>query len=454
MGKTTPVTQQRFEVLAQSCLVLWKPYFTNEEHYQYIMGLAKLLDDSKVSEQACVSTTDSYVMELSKTLSQSQLAQIIKEFTRLCQFFKERGALAKNPFVFTDEPALIPKHQNLPVEILKERIQEHLDYRVTLSKIALGSVSAYSSDLNQLFNFLIEFGLELTVEALEKFALWLKKEHNYADTTIARKKNVIRAYLQTEIMRKNIQLDERYLNYLMTKKRDRTPQNPHVSLSLDEVNRLIAYIATLDLHDQLKILIPLLLGVRGEETVDLQVKHFNFIGGNVDLLETKSGLPRSIPLPDFLEQMLKDYIKLMNLRYFDYLFPSNRKGTAISRRTLTEHIKKIIIDAGIERPVTTHDLRSTYANLQYYHNETDLNTLQKLLGHKDPATTLQYIGTKQQDRKPPLSQLYHEWSRLLCPNLVTRSQDTTDMTTLYYYPRTQPIPTVEASRAPLFRVVK
>lgn len=462
-----PFPDHRFENLAQSCLTMWNRYFRTPEVHQHVLKLARLLDLSENTEQARLFTLDSHLLDLKKILSPSEFSQTLEAFSPLCQFFTERGAFAKNPFVFSEDSLVkaIITHQNPPPDVLKKGIQEHLDDRVSRRKLAVGSISAYRSDLNQLFNYLIENNLQLTVKAIEAYAISLTQKQKgttlFAESTIARKKNAVRAYLRDEIKRKNIELDEEYQSHLITSKKDKTPKNRHTSLNLEEVGRLIAYIATLDLRSQLEILLPLLLGARANEVVGIQVKRINFIGGSIELFKTKNGLPRTVPVPAFLEQILNDYVKLLNLTHFDYLFP-NIQRKAISPKTLTEHIKVTIIAAGIKRPTTTHDFRATYANLQYYHNQIALAELQELMGHEDIATTLQYVGKKQQDRKPPLSQLYLDWSRLLIPNWSTKSHASNETTALYYYSQTKKeigssdpaILSGEPIRTSLFRVVK
>lgn len=433
-------TNHRFETLARSCLTMWNRYFPNKEVHKHLLELARLFDSSENIEQARLFTLDSHLSDLMAILSPSDFAETLSALTSLCQFFTERGALAKNPFVFSEASSVvIATHQNPPAAVLKERIQEHLDYRVKRGSIVVGSVSSYSSDLNQFFSYLIDHCLDLNVEAIEKFALSLAEMQAnskfYARTTISRKKNSLRAYLGVEIKRENIQLNEDYQDYLITRKKDKTPENPYTSLNLEEIGLLMTHLATLDLRSQLEVLLPLILGIRAEEVVDLQVKHFNFMNGYVELLETKNGLPRNVPMPDFLEQMIKEYFKLTNLSHFDYLFPSLTQE-AICRKTLTEHIKKMICAAGIKRPASCHHLRSTFANLQLYHNQTSFLTLQTLMGHRDLETTLKYARDKLQDKTPPLCDLYLDWARLLRPNsLSTASEGSTDITAVYYYPK-------------------
>jgi integrase len=48
--------------------------------------------------------------------------------------------------------------------------------------------------------------------------------------------------------------------------------------------------------------------------------------------------------------------------------------------------------AGIVRPISSHDLRATYATVAYAHSG-DLATVQYLMGHSDPKTTMIYIYT-------------------------------------------------------------
>jgi len=313
-------------------------------------------------------------------------------------------------------------HQNPSPQELLNGLQEHLDYRLSLNSISEGSVSSYKSDITQALQFMIASGLDFSSKTIELYAQSLSKRSEgfkpYARMSIARKKSSCSAYLGVQIRRKIISLDESYKDYLRTKRSDKTPDHPHLPLTLEEVDLLISYAATLDLRGQLEILLLVTLGTRAEETVELKVKNFLFVNGNVDLLKTKGTKRRQVPLPDFVEAILKEYIAKYELGYDDYIFPRNSKNKELgmTRKTLTSHINKAALEAKILRPCTPHCLRSTFANLLYYYGKIDINSLQEILGHEDITTTMKYVGKKHSTKELTLTEIFAKWAQLLRPS--------------------------------------
>lgn len=160
-------------------------------------------------------------------------------------------------------------------------------------------------------------------------------------------------------------ISNKYRDMLQSSKRERTPEKPHIALTLAETEQLFNYVVNLDsIQEMLEVVIPLVTGIRAMETVALKKQNFDLANYRLHLNITKNGLPRVVPIPTFMVRFLEQY--LINYDWGDNIFPS-RQSKSMTRKTLTEHIKKATIQAGITRTVTCHDLRKTYATLEYYH---------------------------------------------------------------------------------------
>ncbi len=70
------------------------------------------------------------------------------------------------------------------------------------------------------------------------------------------------------------------------------------------------------------------------------------------------------------------------------LFLSNR-GCAISRKTIWVMIKRVALEAGIDRNIYPHTLRHSFAS-HLLANDAPLRVIQEMLGHADIATTQIY----------------------------------------------------------------
>ena len=75
------------------------------------------------------------------------------------------------------------------------------------------------------------------------------------------------------------------------------------------------------------------------------------------------------------------------------LFPSrNKSGTvAMNRQTAHEMLKKAFEDAGLNGKLATHSLRKSFAQ-RLYEESGDIYLVQELLGHRNVATTQNYLG--------------------------------------------------------------
>ena len=69
-----------------------------------------------------------------------------------------------------------------------------------------------------------------------------------------------------------------------------------------------------------------------------------------------------------------------------WLFEGSIKGEQYSEQSLQNVLKQAVSKANINKPVTLHWLRHSYAT-HLLENGTDLRYIQELLGHKSSKTT-------------------------------------------------------------------
>lgn len=152
------------------------------------------------------------------------------------------------------------------------------------------------------------------------------------------------------------------------------------------------------LRDRAILAIMIGCGLRRDECANLDDTHVKLRDGRwviVDLIG-KGNKFRTVPIPDFAEQALHDWVNSFPEITFYYFRPLNKKGNfigeKISAQTIYDLIKYYSKKTGLE--IAPHDLRRTFAKLPRK-GGAQLEQIQLSLGHKSIRTTQRYLGTEQ-----------------------------------------------------------
>ncbi len=134
-------------------------------------------------------------------------------------------------------------------------------------------------------------------------------------------------------------------------------------------------------------------GLRVSELVDLRLSRLNLKDGYL-IVEGKGSKQRLVPMSpvaselilDYMEQRIRGPIKPGNS---DILF-LNRRGAAMSRVRVFYIVRDLATAAGIEKKVSPHTLRHSFAT-HLLEGGANLRAIQEMLGHESIATTEIYI---------------------------------------------------------------
>lgn len=134
-------------------------------------------------------------------------------------------------------------------------------------------------------------------------------------------------------------------------------------------------------------------GLRVSELVDLRLSRLNLKEGYL-IVEGKGSKQRLVPVSplaaelilDYMEQRIRGPIKPGNS---DILF-LNRRGAAMSRVMVFYIVRDLAAAAGIEKKVSPHTLRHSFAT-HLLEGGANLRAIQEMLGHESIATTEIYI---------------------------------------------------------------
>ena len=197
-------------------------------------------------------------------------------------------------------------------------------------------------------------------------------------------------FFYTEILKKE------FSQVKMPKKDSKLPE----VLIKDEVKKLID---STD-NNKSRLIISLLYssGLRVSELVNLKVEDLNLQKGIGWVRKGKGGKDRQIIISNNLANELKEYLE--NKKENIYVFS---KEKALTTRNIQKIIKRTKERAGINKKVTPHTLRHSFAT-HLLEQGTDIRMIQVLLGHSSLNTTQVYahISSEQIKKvKNPLDML-------------------------------------------------
>ena len=142
-------------------------------------------------------------------------------------------------------------------------------------------------------------------------------------------------------------------------------------------------------------------GLRRSELLHLKPRDIDSLRNVIIIRQSKGKKDRIAPLSVKLIEMLRVYYQLYKPKI--WLFEGQQSGHPYDERSLSNVLKQAIKKAGINKPVSLHWLRHSYAT-HLLEAGTDLRYIQEILGHSSSRTTEIYthVSTKniQQIQSP------------------------------------------------------
>jgi len=273
-----------------------------------------------------------------------------------------------------------------------EVIENYANYLRFEKNASENTIEAYVSDLQKLQDFAEQNLMNITpvtisYEHLQEF-LYQVSKINYSERTQARWISSIKGFfsflLEDELREDNPSalLETPKLGLYLPD-----------TLSLEEIEKLIsATEENTDLAKRNRCMIEVLYGcgLRVSELTELQISNINF-KENYLKIQGKGDKVRFVPLADYTADFIKNYInnirskQKINPKHSDILF-LNSRGAQISRQMVFLIIKEIVRKAGIQKNISPHTFRHSFAT-HLLQNGADLRFIQEMLGHSSITTT-------------------------------------------------------------------
>lgn len=278
---------------------------------------------------------------------------------------------------------------------MQDQLQDFIHYMTVEKGLAQNTIISYERDLKRYIQCLqenekIEDFHQVSRIHILQFISLLKREGKSSKTT-ARHLASIRAFHQFLLREKVADHDPSV--HIETPQMEKTL--PKV-LSFKEVERLLETpekTTIFGIRDKAMLELLYATGIRVSELVNLDMENVHLTMGFVRCIG-KGNKERIIPLGNIASQAIEHYLlesrpKLRSAKYKTEALFLNHHGNRLTRQGFWKIIKKLATEANIERDLTPHTLRHSFAT-HLLENGADLRAVQEMLGHVDISTTQIY----------------------------------------------------------------
>ena len=280
---------------------------------------------------------------------------------------------------------------------MKDALSPHIDAFLAMIAVEKGlarnTVEAYSRDLSRLSSFLIGQRVATWNDVkpihVRAYVSWLTAK-KLNPKSIARHVVTLRRFyrfLETEALVGENPIPRLYLPAGARKL-------PH-TLSVEDLQSLLNQpdpCEALGRRDQAMLELLYATGLRVSELVSLQSQQIDF-QGNYLTVKGKGSKVRAVPFGQWARKKLLGYLRevrplLSRGRASSFLFIT-RSAKPLTRQRFWKLIRGYALAAGIEKRVTPHTLRHSFAT-HLLEGGADLRAVQAMLGHADISTTQIY----------------------------------------------------------------
>lgn len=278
------------------------------------------------------------------------------------------------------------------------------------------TLKAYSIDLGQLMNFLIAQNCSLAICEITKVQLreYLESISSLKPKSIKRKIATIKALFNY------LEFEDRIIFNPFRKMRIQIRETKAIPSVMDmrEILRIfrVAYRRKSGIKNPASysylesvrdiVIVELLFatGARVSEIANLKTDNINLHTGNI-IIRGKGNKERVIQVCNHETiTILKDYQELSSNREAntnEYFF-ANRFTRKLSDQSIRNIVRKLSLKAGINRRITPHVFRHSFATL-LLERDVDIKYIQSLLGHSSITTTQIYTHVNRAQQKKILT---------------------------------------------------
>lgn len=278
--------------------------------------------------------------------------------------------------------------------VSQDIVKRYIQYLRLERSYSANTLDAYCKDLQKLFNFYADNGIDfrsVTLSELDLFAGNLR-DKGISPRSLARILSGVRSFYRFLNLEKEIEQDPTEL--LESPKIGR--HLPQV-LSVEEIDDILAAIDMSKpegVRDHCIIEVLYSCGLRISELTNLLISNL-FLEEGFIRIHGKGNKERLVPISPRAVKELKiwlDIRKHINIQhgYEDHVFVSRTRGKALSRISLFVFIQNYAAQAGITKEISPHTFRHSFAT-HLLQGGANLRAVQDMLGHESLGTTEVYL---------------------------------------------------------------
>ena len=292
----------------------------------------------------------------------------------------------------------------------KFALEDYIHFLKVERQLSQNTVSSYKRDLSGYLLHLEKVGHE-SIDEIDRSGIlkYLQnmKEQGKSTRTISRHISSIRSFHQF-LLREKIASQDPTVHLEMPKLEQKLPS----VLSVAEVDKLISMPESSKPQGKRDIALLELLygtGMRVSELIGLNVDDVHLSMGFVRVFG-KGGKERIIPLGGGAIKACTSYIRearpafIAKTKETDGLFV-NMRGNRLTRQGCWKILKGYALKAGIQKELTPHILRHSFAT-HLIENGADIRAVQEMLGHADISTTQIYTHVSKSRLKDVYGQFH------------------------------------------------
>ena len=279
-------------------------------------------------------------------------------------------------------------------------IMRYATYLAEEKHSSQNTIASYLRDITQFSQYLNNQGEELrnaTSEQIQNYMSWIQSRGKSAASAtrfLASIKSFYNYLISEGDLKSNpaknvsaVKVERKYPEILSSKE---------VELFLEQPQCLDAK----GFRDHAMLELLYATGIRVSELISLNLEDLNLAAGFIRC--TSKGKERIIPLYQTAIRALQDYVRSIRPQLIadsnEKALFVNMNGERMSRQGFWKIIKHYQEKAGIEKEITPHTLRHSFA-VHLLENGADLRSIQEMLGHADISSTQIYTHVVKKQLK-------------------------------------------------------